>query len=578
MSGRIVLCCGMPRSASTLQYQLARFASERRGTTVAAGWYDGTPLPELASTVPDGETWIYKVHNHRPEYRFEEAAAAHDVLGLSTWRDIRKVIASYRELHGKSMWWVARHQVLEILIRDHRRWSEADGVLMQRYDELTGSTATALAAIAAHLDVELSDADLADATEQFDRRAQHQRTESRRGAAGIDRPDDLLLAGHVAAQERATDRSLDTAWVESIGGSWLRAQGFAPTTSRAKRVLARIRFSPRLLWFALFQLRGGGMAGRLLGIARRVRSAVRRVDERRRLAVPILRRTAARLSARMRTHEEPGHTVVLVSWNSEAIIADTLRLVRHFSPPETRILVVDNGSHDATREIVGLFTGVDLLALRRNIGHGLAMDLGFLRARTEYCIALDVDAFPISPTWIADLQGHLDAGAVVAGAKLRRHVGFYIHPCCLMMRRRRFVSRRHSFESRFVPGVNPKGDAFGRYWDTGERISMREGTARLAPIPLTERGPNDTALVFGDLVYHNGATARAATAEGWAEAGGANAALQTWRGAVERFDPAASNGIDVRTSATADPPDEPPHLRAADVEPASAAGAGTKSG
>lgn len=540
MSGRIVLCCGMPRSASTLQYQLALFASERRGPTVAAGWYDGTPLTELVAEVPDGETWIYKIHNHRAEYRFEDAAAAHDVLGLSTWRDIRKVVASYRELHGKSMWWVARNQVLEILIRDHRRWSEASGVLMQSYDDLTGSTASALTEVADHLGVELRAEDITEATQRFDRGAQHERAEARKGGAGgVDRPEDLLLGGHVAAEERAVDRSLDTAWVESIGASWLRAQGFALTTSRLRRAIARTRYAPRMLWFVLFHLRRGGAANRMFGALRRARSAVRRADQRRRLAIPLLRRAVGRLRARIAVREEPGHTIVLVSWNSEAIIADTLRMIERFSPTETRVLMVDNGSQDATRDIVALFPRVELLPLRTNIGHGLAMDLGFLRARTDHCIALDVDAFPIADDWIPRLRAHLDAGAVVAGAELRRHVGFYIHPCCLMMRRRRFVQMRHTFENRFVPGINPKGDAFGRYWDTGERISMREGTSRLAPIPLTEKGPMGTELVFGDLVYHNGATTRAVSAEDWAEAGGANAALDAWRRAVERFDPDA---------------------------------------
>lgn len=542
MSGRIVLCCGMPRSASTLQYQLAIFASERRGPTAARGWYDGTPLTELIAQVPDGETWVYKVHNHRAEYRFEEAAAAHDVRGLSTWRDVRKVVASYRELHAKSMWWVARTQVLEILIRDHRRWSEAPGVLMQSYAQLTDDTAVALAAIAEHLGVSLDEDDLADATTRFDRARQHRRAEARRGGSGgVDRPDDLLLGGHVAIEERAVDRSLDTAWVESIGGSWLRAQGFALTTSPVRRALARLRFAPRILWFVAFHLRRGGVGSRAIAALRRVRSALRHLDRRRRLAGPLLRRSVARTTARLVPREEPGHTVVLVSWNSEAIIADTLRLVRRYSPPETRVLVVDNGSVDATRDMVALFPDVDLLPLRSNLGHGLAMDLGFLRARTEFCVALDVDAFPIADDWIATLQQHLDAGAMVAGAELRRPVGFYIHPCCLMMRRRRFVAMRHSFENRFIPGINPRGDAFGRYWDTGERISMREGTARLAPIPLTEKGPMGTELVFGDLVYHNGATTRAVDAEDWADAGGEHGALAAWRRAVERFDPDATD-------------------------------------
>ena len=36
------------------------------------------------------------------------------------------------------------------------------------------------------------------------------------------------------------------------------------------------------------------------------------------------------------------------------------------------------------------------MTLDTNVGHGPALDLGWLRARTQTVVALDVDAFPIS--------------------------------------------------------------------------------------------------------------------------------------------------------------------------------------
>ena len=94
----------------------------------------------------------------------------------------------------------------------------------------------------------------------------------------------------------------------------------------------------------------------------------------------------------------------------------------------------------------------------------------------------------------------------MAGALWTRDVGFYIHPCCLMMRQDRFVARRHSFETRFLPGVNPQGQMGVRYWDTGERIAMREGPDNLAPFPMTSTTRFMVGMVFGDVVYHNGST------------------------------------------------------------------------
>jgi hypothetical protein len=123
------------------------------------------------------------------------------------------------------------------------------------------------------------------------------------------------------------------------------------------------------------------------------------------------------------------------------------------------------------------------------------MDLGFLLARTELVVALDVDAFPISHDWLATLEGLLVEGAYVAGASQQpqatNYGRRYIHPCCLAMRRRDFLWDRLSF--RPVEG----------HHDVGEAISLH-ATDRLGTLEATSiRGPGAVGTVFGDVVYHN---------------------------------------------------------------------------
>ena len=111
----------------------------------------------------------------------------------------------------------------------------------------------------------------------------------------------------------------------------------------------------------------------------------------------------------------PGATVVIVNWDSLAYLRTTIAAVRRFSAGGTRIIVVDNGSHDGS--LAWLRTEkVETVALGANFGHGAGLDLGWLRARTRIVIALDVDAFPISDTWLPRLAAALDSGATVAGA------------------------------------------------------------------------------------------------------------------------------------------------------------------
>lgn len=212
-----------------------------------------------------------------------------------------------------------------------------------------------------------------------------------------------------------------------------------------------------------------------------------------RIAVPLLRARARRRLSRL----EPGATtVVTVNWNSWPHLEVLIDVVRRRSPAGTRIIAVDNGSKDGSRQQIRARGDVRGLLLPMNVGHELALDLGVLLADTEYVVALDVDAFPLHERWLDELLAPLSAGAQVAGARLNRS---YVHPCCWAMRTARFVERGHSFRSNYQPREGDR-DASG---DVGEEISAREApNVRFFEV-TSQRGPGDVGTVFGDLVYHN---------------------------------------------------------------------------
>jgi glycosyltransferase involved in cell wall biosynthesis len=189
-------------------------------------------------------------------------------------------------------------------------------------------------------------------------------------------------------------------------------------------------------------------------------------------------------------------TIVTVNWNSSRYLEVLLRLVRRRSPTSTCILVVDNGSTDESRALLARHPDVDVVKLPLNVGHELALDIGFLQTDTEYVVALDVDAFPLHHRWLDELLAPLSAGYEISGAHLNRE---YVHPCCLAMRTARFVQRKHSFRSHYQPRVGDQ-DASG---DVGEQMSLREAGRLFLFEPTRQRGPGDVGTVFGDLVYHN---------------------------------------------------------------------------
>jgi glycosyltransferase involved in cell wall biosynthesis len=211
------------------------------------------------------------------------------------------------------------------------------------------------------------------------------------------------------------------------------------------------------------------------------------------LVLPLVRRRALRRLGSL----SAGHvTVLTVNWNSLDFLTVLIDTVRRRSPPGTRILVMDNGSCERVRGQLASAPGVSVVSLPINMGHDFALDLGVLLCRTEYVVALDVDAFPLHDRWLNELLAPLQAGAEVSGARLNRQ---YVHPCCWAMRTARFITEAHSFRNRYVPRAAGR-DASG---DVGEEISAREAP-RLHFFEVTsQRGPGDVGTVFGDLVYHN---------------------------------------------------------------------------
>ena len=246
-----------------------------------------------------------------------------------------------------------------------------------------------------------------------------------------------------------------------------------------------------------------------------------------RIAVPLLR---ARARRRLGSLRPEAATIVTVNWNSWEHLAVLIDVVRRRSPAGTEILVVDNGSTDGSRERLKGDSRISPVRLPVNIGHELALDLGVLLCRTEYVVALDVDAFPLREGWLGELLAPLDLGARISGARLNRE---YVHPCCWAMWTARFVEQAHSFRSDYRPREGDR-DASG---DVGEIMSAREAPNLHFFDITSQRGPGDVGTVFGDLVYHNfyATRFRATTERTLDGAVSAGEPERAWAEAVRRY-------------------------------------------
>jgi GT2 family glycosyltransferase len=100
--------------------------------------------------------------------------------------------------------------------------------------------------------------------------------------------------------------------------------------------------------------------------------------------------------------DEPELSVVMVTHGAWPLIERAIAaLVDHTQRP-FELIVVDNASDEATRAELGEVQNVQLLSNEQNRGFGPASNQGAHRARGEYLVLLNSDAF-VEPGWVEPL-------------------------------------------------------------------------------------------------------------------------------------------------------------------------------
>jgi dolichol-phosphate mannosyltransferase len=118
-------------------------------------------------------------------------------------------------------------------------------------------------------------------------------------------------------------------------------------------------------------------------------------------------------------------SVVIPAYNEEAFIGTLLDriLAVDLSPlgVEREILVVDDGSRDATAEIAASRAGVRLIRQPRNRGKGAAVRTGLANATGDYVLIQDADLEYFPEDYVHLLRALLDGrGDVVYGSRYLR--------------------------------------------------------------------------------------------------------------------------------------------------------------
>lgn len=113
-------------------------------------------------------------------------------------------------------------------------------------------------------------------------------------------------------------------------------------------------------------------------------------------------------------------TCIIPAYNEAARIASVLAaVVGH--PLIAQIIVVDDGSQDATSQIVRANAGVHLITLTQNIGKTAALALAIGQAQGDYLLLVDADLIGLAPADLTALIEPVLSGRADVAISLRRN-------------------------------------------------------------------------------------------------------------------------------------------------------------
>ena len=221
----LIFCCGMIRSGSTLQYQIASGVARLAGAGEGAGWDWDKVRPEMASA--DRPVFVVKVHTPNPA--IESSLDLRNVRYVYSHRDVRDAMASYIQKDGP----VTDERFEELLLEQlasYEHFTTRRGAHVAPYEALTRDIPGEARAIERLMGVTIGDQARADLCAGLRLDRQRERIASRPWRPGEQWDEETLLHhNHIRDgasgkwREVLTPAQRDI--VRRVAGDWLRARG-----------------------------------------------------------------------------------------------------------------------------------------------------------------------------------------------------------------------------------------------------------------------------------------------------------------------------------------------------------------
>ena len=256
----LVICCGMKRSGSTLQYQLAVSILERTGKGSGLGDLRNVNCQELHQANTTGEIQVLKVHKISHLKGIEKAFEEGYAVGLYVYRDLRDVAVSLMNLRNLSFDKLMRRREIPDNLRAFEQFTALPNMHISRYEYMVNNLSTEVVKIASHLGIELSEQEAELIAQEYSLTQQKARIESWKKEAGSQNkernPQTLLHQNHIKSgrcqQWKTALTPLQISYLENLTGKWLVEHKYSLSQPLYLRLISRLVYS-RYFWHQKIQ-------------------------------------------------------------------------------------------------------------------------------------------------------------------------------------------------------------------------------------------------------------------------------------------------------------------------------------